>query len=93
MIIASGKKDGRRLMVTYNGARFLFDGKENKSLLYQLLNELTELHPVGGTYHPEEELDPFNIINVLSEFFFDDNNVLLTTDENYELPYEEGLIY
>ena len=93
MIIARGKKNGRRIMVTYNKDQFLFDGEDNLEYEAQIVYELLKFHAIGGTYYPEKESDPLNVINVLREYFFDDNNVLITSEEKYEIPYEEGVVY
>ena len=71
-ILAKGKKFGKQLTVKITEASMLFNDKYDKVLKYEL-ERLLELKPVfAGTYAPEEAHDPINIINILSNYFFDD---------------------
>lgn len=71
MIRAKGKKNGKDITVYYENNIFLFDGEENENYYLQVEEELQKNHPIGGTYYAEKYNDPLNIINVLSNHFFD----------------------
>lgn len=92
MIKATGNKNGRRLTVEYNEGRFAFNGKEDYRLEAELMIMLEERYPIGGTYYAENAMDDLNIINVLSNRFFD-RTVDVESDTREELPREEGDIY
>lgn len=93
MIKAKGTKDGKKIVITYNDDKILFDGKKNIVYELEMKFELLQRHVFGGTYYPESDTEPLNIINVLENYFFDNTAVEIESDENYELPYEDGIIY
>lgn len=93
MIRAKGTKNGKRMVVEYADGEYVFDGKTNYGLEAEIVMELRERHPIGGTYYTEKEDDPVNIENVLGNWFFDKPTLEIETDYDFQLPYEKGRIY
>lgn len=92
MIRAEGKKRGTELNVEYRNGKFFYNGIEG---LYDLeMNSLLDAkHPAGGTYVPSGRYDPLNIINILSNWFFDKPILNIESDEAVELPSGEGEVF
>lgn len=91
MIRAEGEKNGTLMMVEFIDGKFLYNGIEG---LYDIEMKamLHARHPVGGTYVPQEDYDPLNIMNVFGNWFFD-KPADVETNEHHELPHEDGVIY
>lgn len=70
-IEATGKKNGKSLIIVVEDGKFTFNGKED-SLLKRILDADLKLCPVfAGTYIPEDAYEDVNILNVLENYFFD----------------------
>ena len=83
-ITANGIRDGEKLEVTYDGKEFLFDGMDNPFLALEIRAEMSELHPIGGTFVVDDKNDIRNIIEVLTNYFFDRPTLDVTCSEEIE---------
>lgn len=92
MIKAKGTKNGKPLLIEYKNGAFLFDGKVNYKLEAEVVFLLSEKRPFAGTYFPEKDMEPLNIVSVFKDYFFD-RPTTVETDEDIELPKEDGEIY
>ena len=92
MIEAEGKKNGKRILVQYDGSKFLFNNEENEPLEIELLGILNEKPAIFGTYHAEDPWEDLNIIGVLQVHFFD-KPAEVKTDQEIKTEWEPGLIY
>ena len=93
MIKAKGVKNGKSMTVIYDGCEYTFNGKTDYGLEAEIVVELTELHPIGGTYHPKDENEPLNIMNIIGNYFFDVPSLDIKVDEPAELPCEKRVVY
>ena len=93
MIAVTGIKNGKRLEAVHSEGRFTFNGKKNSEYESEILEALKERYPVGGTYYVESENDTANIANVLCNYFFDSPTLEIKSDEDYNIPYEKGMVY
>ena len=92
MIRAKGKKNGKTLSVEYNDGEFRFNEKEDLSFEAEMIMLMNQRRPIGGTYFAEKADDPLNIIETIRQYFFD-RPVDVETDEDVEMPCEEGVVY
>ena len=92
MIEAEGKKNGKRILVQYDGSKFLFNHQENIPLEMELITTLNERPAIFGTYHAEDPWEDLNIIGVLRVYFFD-KPVEVKTDQEIKTEWEAGLVY
>ncbi len=94
MIRAKGKRNGREMTVEFSDGVFLFNGRKNPALEYDLRWEMDELHSFGGTWYPEKADDIRNILNCIANWFFDrPAEDVECTEEIEGLPSEVGVVY
>lgn len=79
-IIASGKKDGKKIIVEVSGQEkfeYRFNGEKDDQLEMEIWQQIGDF-PVGGTYWPETEA--MQILAVLVAGFYDRPPVILLAE-------------
>lgn len=90
---ATGKKNGRKITVEYDGEDFLFNGKFNPEYNREIRRKMAQCHFRGGTFQPEEKSD-LNIVNVIETRFFDRGVIAEVKDADVEeMENVDGRIY
>ena len=92
-IQATGKVKGEAVKVEwFDDIGFLFNGEKDGGYETDILYELSQDRPIGGTYYPETE--KLKIVAVLEGRFFDRHPETLEIYGDIEqIPHEEGVIY
>ena len=91
-LLASGKKNGKDLQIEYIDGKFYFNNKENETELQMLKEYLHERPLFAGTYCPPDDFNDVNILNVISNYYFD-NEPKITAEDVTPMPHEEGVVY
>ena len=95
-ITVKGKIKGKQLKVVFeldgNTAEILFNGKTDFSMESELMFEIENRHPIGGTYFPLENSPEYYLAGCY--YFFDE---VLSVEskgvEFVEMENEKGVVY
>ena len=91
-LLASGKKNNKDLQIEYIDGKFYFDGKQDEAKLKILEEHLHERPLFAGTYCPPTDYDDVNVLNVISNYYFD-SKPKITAEDVTPMPHEEGVVY
>lgn len=91
-IKATGKYKGRLMTVEvtdeYGGILYLFNGKPDAVMKYEILDRIEDGVLIGGTYIPET--DALRIYAALEGYFFDRNPDITAEGITEEIPLPDG---
>lgn len=89
-VVANGIKNSRHMEVVYDNGVYTFNDTKRNGYEAELKDMLSMRYPIGGTYCPDKD-DVKNLINVLSNYFFDERTDDIVIEGNVEpLPLEAG---
>lgn len=93
LITAKGYLDKKHIEVAYDSQKdeFYFDKIPDAVYSEKIRFEMSRFHPIGGTFVVENEKNVRNVINVLSNHFFDKPTLDITCSEEIEpIPQDGG---